>query len=336
MSGGPFSALPNRRLVVLVAIGAAAVVGGLVVVGLDRAKPREWGGTERTRTSAAAGVTCATPSTRLSFVSFRQGGQEIHVLDLRRPHKVTRVTRLPWAVGDPAWSPDGRWLAFRWFRPRTESVGIYVAKADGSGVRLLADGGLTPDWSPDGRQIAYAGAGQGISVLDVKSALKGTDSASATLVEPTFQQEYPVWSPDGTRLLFAGHQGGSYDIWVVNADGTGLCNLTPAPSLEYGASWSPDRTEIVFGSDRDGGPQEGGDIYVIEADGTNLRRLTRGGGNWGPAWSPDGRWIAFNSTRHGNSEIYIMRPDGTDQRRLTFKRKFDGKVVWVGECSPRT
>ena len=68
----------------------------------------------------------------------------------------------------------------------------------------------------------------------------------------------------------------------------------------------------------------------MDADGDNVRRLTDAkGGSYGPVWSRDGR-IAFNSQRDGNSEVYVMRGDGSAQRRLTFRPEPDGFPAWIG------
>jgi Tol biopolymer transport system component len=103
-------------------------------------------------------------------------------------------------------------------------------------------------------------------------------------------------------------------IYVVQADGSGLRNLTPKPVGTYVApAWSPDGRKIVFVSDRDGNSE----IYVMNANGSGQRSLTRNPAyDADPAWSPDGRKLAFVSNRDGSYGIYVMNADGSGQRRL--------------------
>jgi TolB protein len=260
---------------------------------------------------------------------------QIYALDVRRPRKVTRITKLPGMVMDASWSPGARRVAFRWFRPSTGRPAIFVANADGTNRKLVLDDASTPAWSPDGRLIAFSHA-SGIGVVDVEQALRGNRSSLRDITHTSAErpQEYPSWTADGKRLVFSGYGGSrSYDIWVVDRDGSNLRDLTPGPSLDYGASWSPDGRTIAFGSNR-GLPREGGEIYLMNADGSNVRRVTRGGKSYAPAWSPDGRLIAFNSLRAGpGEEVYVMRPDGTAVRRLTNSRGDDMIPRWVGSCA---
>lgn len=280
---------------------------------------------------------CVPASTKLSFVSLRSGREQIYALDLRRPQLISRVTRLPGFVGYPTWSPDGRRIAFMWLRPGAMRPGVYVASSDGSNVRRLVEQAGSPAWSPSGRLIAYTRLrpnSRGLSIVDVAKALRRQPLATRviTRVDPTIPEEWPAWSPDNKRLAFTSQRTGTSDVWVVDVDGSHLRDLTPHPALDGNASWSPDGQHIVFGSTRAAGSQYGGDLYVMDPDGRNLRALTSGHKDYGPSWSPDGRWIAFNSQRDGNSEIYVMKPDGSGQRRLTHQPKGDAFVTWVGRC----
>jgi Tol biopolymer transport system component len=108
-------------------------------------------------------------------------------------------------------------------------------------------------------------------------------------VNVSVPEEWPAWSPDGKRLAFTSQRAGSSDVWVVDLDGSHLRNLTPHPALDDGTTWSPDGERIVFGSNRAAQSQYGGDLYVMRADGTDVRPLTSGHKEYGPAWSPDGR-----------------------------------------------
>ena len=113
----------------------------------------------------------------------------------------------------------------------------------------------------------------------------------------------------------------------MNADGSGLRNLTPKPwAPDAAPAWSPDGRKIAFASERDGNSE----VYVMNADGSGQRNLTRNPALDGdPAWSPDGRNIAFRSTRDGNTEIYVMNADGSGQRNLSHNPKaFDGSLAW--------
>ena len=140
----------------------------------------------------------------------------------------------------------------------------------------------------------------------------------------------PSWSPDGRRIAFESQfLPSELDIYVMNADGSGLVRLTNNPARDSFEGWSPDGLRIAFTSDRDGNEDVyNPDIYIVNVDGSGLVRLTDGPG-WDdqPSWSPDGQRIAFVSDRDSNadynSDIYIVNVDGSGLVRLTDGPGFD-------------
>ncbi len=135
----------------------------------------------------------------------------------------------------------------------------------------------------------------------------------------------PVAATVPARIAFDSDRDGDRDIYVMQADGTGLVQLTDHPGDDGWPAWSPDGRRIAFGSDRDGD----WDIYVMQADGTGLVQLTdHPGDDWWPAWSPDGRRIAFGSDRDGDRDIYVMQADGTGLVQLTDHPGDDWWPAW--------
>src|SRR5206468_2916662 len=134
----------------------------------------------------------------------------------------------------------------------------------------------------------------------------------------------PSLSPDRRWIAFDGAPPGTppltqFHVQLVRVDGTGVQTLAGHGTglWELDAQWSPDGKRILFtrfGSD-------GADVYVMRADGSHVRRLTRArGDDVGAAWSPDGSKILFTSDRTGLSQLYVMAPDGCDQRTLSPSR----------------
>lgn len=104
-----------------------------------------------------------------------------------------------------------------------------------------------------------------------------------------------------------------YDIWVAEADGSGLTNVSNSPGLDWDASWSPDGTKIAFVSNRGGNL----DTYVMDADGSDVQQITHSiGDDSYPTWSPSGRKIAVVDTSRRSPDIVVMRSDGTRRRRI--------------------
>jgi Tol biopolymer transport system component len=134
-------------------------------------------------------------------------------------------------------------------------------------------------------------------------------------------------SPDRTRIAFSSNRNGSFDLYLMDADGKNPRRITTDPGSEGDPAWFPDESRLLYVW-TPAGKGAASQIFSIRPDGREAKQLTVGlGGNHSPAVSPDGRTIAFVSLRDGNQELYQMNADGSDQRRVT---RTDGR-----ESSPR-
>jgi Tol biopolymer transport system component len=141
-----------------------------------------------------------------------------------------------------------------------------------------------------------------------------TEDRDGVSIDDVFFQVEPAWSPNGQKIAFASKRNGTFDLYVVNADGSGTKTLTSTPDHDGHPTWSPDGTQLAFERG------ERGDIYVMDADGTRPRRITdHPSQEIHPSWSPDGRWIVFvrRTPETRISELWLMRPDGSRLHQLT-------------------
>jgi TolB protein len=156
----------------------------------------------------------------------------------------TNLTNNPAFDSDPAWSPDGDLIAFD--TERGGVLDIYVMSPDGSNQRPLGPtplNGWAPAWSPGGTELAYSKEnGPPLYYSDITVVAADGSHERRITGDPPSWDSYPSWSPDGARIVF-GRRGW---IWVVNADGTGLHNLTIGSYSQDRPDWSPDGNEIVF------------------------------------------------------------------------------------------
>lgn len=183
----------------------------------------------------------------------------------------------------PAWSPDGRRIAYTGGDDQ-----IHVADEDGSNdvtLTHVSSAGYV-DWSPDGSMLAFAGPGpenhrQGWDIY-VMSA-DGSNVQNLTN-HPAVDLD-PSWSPDGSRILFRSRRaeplgGVSEDesnerLYTIHPDGSALTELTTDTTITQSPTWSPDGSRIVF--------DDGGDLFVANADGSNIHEIGHG---LQPAWQP--------------------------------------------------
>jgi TolB protein len=189
-------------------------------------------------------------------------------------------------------------------------TGLYVVDLASGARRQLARGfALGPDWSPRGDYVAYAMGG--IRLVNLRT---GTDS----ILIP-FQAYFPAFSPDGSSLAFdTPHDDprGASAIWLVSLDGSAPKDISQHGGGEWrDPDWSADRHRLVHVRFPGVGS---GEIYVMDSLGTAAQRLTRDDTSDGyPAWSPDGALLAWTRLANGPApEVWLMRPDGSDQRRL--------------------
>jgi len=127
------------------------------------------------------------------------------------------------------------------------------------------------------------------------------------------------------KIAFVSTRDGTEQIYTMNADGSGVTELTFTAAFNSYPEWSADGKKIVFESFRDGNHE----IYTMNADGSGQTRLTNNTDiDTVATWSPDGSQIAFVSWRDGNEEIYVMNPDGSGQTRLTVHSGSDTQPAW--------
>jgi TolB protein len=284
-----------------------------------------------------------TPSpdgSRIAFTSDLSGCYNIWVMNPDGTDRVqlTSVDQYERCNETPYWSPDGSQIAFISSREPSEGWQTYVMNADGSNPRKVS---VVPDrddaagagplgWTPDGRVIYQIIANSADTIYVVEP--------DGTGAEPLFDEpgiRDPVWSPDGSLLAFVRSSDGVARLVV--RDGAGSEDTLVVMSLSETGSymaippaarqpWSPDGSWVAFYIAEHWVRQ----IFVIDTDGTDLRRLTDSERtSWFNAWSPDGTGIAFSSDPSGASDVYLINADGTGLFNLTDSPAEDSDALWL-------
>jgi Tol biopolymer transport system component len=263
----------------------------------------------------------------------------------------------------PAFSPDGKQLAFVRNNGTNTKGDIIVITTDGTGIRRLTfdDAWISgpPTWTRDGRFILFSSARNGLPTMWKIPALGGSPvllglgvkafrpSLSRTGHRLAFEQKMgtsSLWdlnvpvpgknllrnkvtasrgsnrmaelSPDGSKFVFISDRSGSNEIYVCNADGANLLQLTHLGSASPPGvpHWSPDGQKIVLDAVLGGHSV----IFAIHANGGSFHRLTsQGSDSVNASWSHDGKWIYFASNRTGQWQIWKMPSQGEDAMQLT-------------------
>lgn len=216
-------------------------------------------------------------------------------------------------AAQPAWSPDGKAVAFRSLK--ADELGLeLLALTTGQRRRVtfFAEDGF-PSWSPDGQQLVFASNREGDRRWRIYRVWAW---AEGTLPETSLGLgRSPAWSPDGQRIVYQGcdERGNRCGLWMMAPDGSGRQPLTNDPS-DTAPSWSPDGKRLAFMSYERTGRW---DIYILQVATGRITPLVMGAGNAGlPAWSPDGQQIAFLSDRTGSWAIYVIPATGGAIRKL--------------------
>jgi len=219
------------------------------------------------------------------FTSKRTGNAEIFVADGDGGNALN-LSAHPGDDDWARWSPNGRQVVFH--SNRDGNYELYLVNVDGTGLtRLTSYAGIDqwPDWSPDGKRLAFR-RDMDIYLMD----LDGGNLERLTNL-PTTLDQMAAWSPNGKQLAFMSFRDGYCSVFVMNADGTEPVNLTPKTPGDLSSAWcsrapawSPNGQRIFFMSFR---PSTGGsgaaynEIFVMDADGTGLTRLTTTAGEDG-------------------------------------------------------
>jgi Tol biopolymer transport system component len=210
----------------------------------------------------------------------------------------------------PQWSPDSKQIVFGIggfssflhfalggktpIQPDNGGAKVALINADGTGFHTLTSGANNnafASFSPDGKHLVYRTSGpdgEGLRIMD-------TDGHNITVLTDSYDN-FPVWSPRGDTIAFVRRVHSNFNIFTIHPDGTGLKQLSETRGNDAHLAWSPDGSHILFTSSRmgfkdeatlTGNPQPYGDIFVMNADGTQVKQLTDN--QWedgGPAWLP--------------------------------------------------
>jgi dipeptidyl aminopeptidase/acylaminoacyl peptidase len=268
-----------------------------------------------------------------------QDGKDTKDLFLVRPNGTDRhaiVIAVPGEHKGATWSPDGTKIAFEVFDGQTPGGSIWTANADGSGAKLLFDGGkacvgvVHPSWSPDGSKlvmVCYPGSlTASITILDIASNVLTT---LVTVTWPEALDNAPRWSPNGASIAFPilhwdptnDHLDGSL-VAVVPAAGGQVHRLTTFDTFMSSPDWRPDGSELVMNSYDLGNIQatdHPSNVYGIKPDGTGLRQLTHRSVDGtmritDPRPAPDGRriYVSIANSIPPSTAVDCVQPASMD------------------------
>ena len=237
--------------------------------------------------------------------------------------------------GNPVWSPDGQWIAYR--GRVGEKSGLAIAKPDGSSARWLAEmtgtnaplpgSGQAVAWAPDGKRIAFV------------SSTPGPETADAN-GDPMVITRY-LYKPDAAEGNTHFNDNRRLHLFVVDVASGRVEQLTDGVYYEHSVDWAPNGQEIAFLTNRDADHDEffNYDLYVMKVADRSIRRITASESNeYHPRWSPDGRMLAFQATKRGltdrettmeDTHAWIVNADGTGRREVGTIDNRQGPPEWT-------
>ena len=241
-------------------------------------------------------------ASRIAYVTQGRGSKEIWLVD-SDGENVTRLTSDGSIALSPAWSPDGRRIAYMSYR--SGSPFLYERDLGTGSDRVVSDRtglNMSPAYSPDGRTIAFAttaGGGTEIATTGPGGLRQHTQGRRYASLSPTF-------SPDGGQIAFVSDRLGTPQIYVMSLP-TGSPRLVSDYSYggrNYSTSpdWSPAGPQIAYHTRINGVYQ----IVMVGADGRGTKLLTDRGSNEDPSWAPDGRHLVFSSRNRDGGGLFVL------------------------------
>ena len=374
---------------IVFAVGAAFVVLGFAGCRLGTGSPKAGpvgpasvtGERDGTRTP----VSEATPGAAHSEATPGAARSSFAVAGERRLRNIRQLT-FGGQNAEAYFSADGEKLIFQSTRGDLRCDQIFTMNIDGTDTRMVSTGkGRTTCsyWFPDASRIVYASTHLAdescpppapppppyvwrvYESFDIFTARPDGSDLNRITDTPGYDAE-PTFAPDGSRIVFTSARSGDMEIWDMRPDGSDPRQLTKVPGYDGGPFYSPDGKTICFRASRPKGaalekfrdllskgmvePSKL-EIYIMSADGTNVRQITRNGyANFCPFFHPSGKQLLYvsnkdsKSRRKPNFDIYFMDLETGKEERITFDEEFDGfpmfspdgkKLAWASNRNGR-
>jgi TolB protein len=261
--------------------------------------------------------------TEIAFISTSSGVKQLYICDFDgyNPRRITHTNSITLS---PAWSSDGKWIAYTSFARGKPDLYIEQLREKRGTVISKPGINISPAWQPNQFALAATLSFSGDPEIYL---LTGDGKLIKRITYNKGIDVSPAWSPDGKKIAFVSKRDGTPQIYIQDI-GTGKVDrLTFQGQYNTQPSWSPKGDMLAYS-----GMEKGfNNIFLIGIDGKGPIQLTNQGDNEEPSWSPDGNLIVFSSTREGPSKIYVMTSYGTDQRKLLNMKGQQSEPAW----SPR-